>query len=473
MLFNSFEFLVLTLVTFAIYYLPPFRRIQVAILIVASLVFYGYANPTLLALFLFSVLINVVSSHSVVYGKLSAQKLVLTTGVVFNLGILAFFKYSPLVGNTFFNAEQGIGAWLVQIPLPVGISFFTFEGISLLVDAYRGRETTRTEGVVPPSLGTHAMNTTFFVAFFPHLIAGPILKAHHFIPQIRQKFYRDIPWEFCFRNLVTGYFLKMVVADQLSQQTYWIQYPYFEVQSSLMLIVLLFGYSIQIFADFAGYSLIALGVAGLFGYRLEKNFDFPYISTSFSEFWRRWHISLSTFLKEYLYIPLGGNRKGNVRTYINLFVTMLLGGLWHGAAWSYAIWGMFHGGALAIERLIKDLYGRKQSEPPLVLRILSGVFVFSLVTFAWLFFKLTDISDVVKYIAAIKHNTNIASNKTRILYIIVYSLPVVVYHLLYLSKNLQTGALRWQRLEPLVYGLMLFMIGTNCGIGGEFIYFQF
>ncbi|WP_426294506.1 MBOAT family O-acyltransferase [Dyadobacter endophyticus] len=473
MLFNSFEFLTLTIASFAIYYLSIFRRYQVQILIVASLIFYGYANPKLLLLFLFSVLINVISSYSVVYGKRSTQKTVLTIGVIFNLSILAFFKYSPLIGSTFFNTGNGIGAFLIQIPLPVGISFFTFEGITLLVDAYRGRDEAKSENLVIPSLGTHAMHTTFFVAFFPHLIAGPILKAHHFLPQIKEKFFKDIPWEFCYRNLVTGYFLKMVIADQLSQHTFWIQYPYFEVKSSIELIVLLFGYSIQIFADFAGYSLIALGIAGLFGYKLEKNFDFPYISTSFSEFWRRWHISLSTFLKEYLYIPLGGNRRGPFRTYLNLFVTMLLGGLWHGAAWSYAIWGAFHGCALAIERFVKDHGKQKDKAMPVFMNILSGLLVFMFVTFAWLFFKLTNISDVVKYVAAIFNNTHVAPSMSSMAYVLMYSLPVIAYHLLYLSKNLMPDVLRWSNFEAYAHGLMLFMIVTNSGISGDFIYFQF
>lgn len=473
MLFNSFEFLALTLASFAIYYLSVFRRYQVQILIIASLVFYGYANPKLLILFLVSVLINVISSYSVVYGKRSTQKVVLTAGVVFNLSILAFFKYSPLIGNTFFDASNGIGAFLIQIPLPVGISFFTFEGISLLVDAYRGRDQAKSENVVIPSLRLHAIHTTFFVAFFPHLIAGPILKAHHFMPQIKEKFFKDIPWEFCYRQLVTGYFLKMVIADQLSQHTFWIQFPYFQAHSSVVLIVLLFGYSIQIFADFAGYSLIALGIAGLFGYRLEKNFDFPYISTSFSEFWRRWHISLSTFLKEYLYIPLGGNRHGQLRTYMNLFLTMLLGGLWHGAAWSYAIWGAFHGGALAIERFVKDKAPGHKKELSLIGKLLSGAMVFSFVTFAWLFFKLTDIADVAKYVTAIFRNTGIASHKSLIAYIMMYSMPVILYHLAYLNKSLRPDGARWQALEPYAHSLMLFMIATNSGIGGDFIYFQF
>ena len=155
---------------------------------------------------------------------------------------------------------------------------------------------------------------------------------------------------------MAGYFLKLVVADNLKDFTAYLVYPGLMTLSSFTLLSMLIGYSFQIFADFAGYSLIALGLASLFGYRLMQNFNYPYISNTFSEFWKRWHISLSTFLKEYLYFPLGGSRKGRLRTYINLTITMVLGGLWHGAAWSYAVWGAFHGFALALERLINDKY---------------------------------------------------------------------------------------------------------------------
>ena len=187
----------------------------------------------------------------------------------------------------------------------------------------------------------------------------------------------------------------------LKDQTFSIVYPYFEGQSSLTLIVMLFGYSIQIFADFAGCSLIAIGVARLFGYKLKENFNFPYISSSFAEFWRRWHISLSSFLKEYLYIPLGGNKKGRLRTYINLMTTMVLGGLWHGGAWSYAIWGAFHGVLLVIERVFKKSDNSKNYQ---FIYYIKTIFVFSCITFAWLLFKLPDINHVIHYLISIKNN---------------------------------------------------------------------
>jgi alginate O-acetyltransferase complex protein AlgI len=266
-----------------------------------------------------------------------------------------------------------------------------------------------------------------------------------------------------------GYFLKMVVADNLKDFTFWISFPYFQSMSTLTLIVMLFGYSCQIFADFAGYSLIAIGLAGLFGYRFNDNFNFPYIATSFREFWKRWHISLSSFLMEYLYFPLGGNRKGKVRTYINLMITMVLGGLWHGAAVSYAVWGAFHGGALAMERFLSEKFKIGVSKAFLIFK---GMFVFFFVTLAWLLFKLPEFKDVVLYMTSLKRNFWLMDRYNLIAYVLLYSSPVVIYHAAYLMKprvNWQ-GYRRW---GYAFYAGMIFLIVTNSGSTGSFIYFQF
>ena len=321
MLFNSFIFLFLTLVTLLLYYLPFFQRWQVKILIISSLLFYAYELPVLVLLLLLSVGLNAWVSYYVLFGKAANKKPLATLGIALNLAILAFFKYSPLFAHTFFAPWDDMGRFLLSIPLPIGISFFTFEGISLVVDLYNNKFYSREE-IEKLTFSKHAERTLFFVSFFPHLVAGPILKAHDFLPQIGHKYFRDINWEAAFKYLVVGYFLKMVVADNLKDFTFWIAYPYYLNFSSLTLLSMLFGYSMQIFADFAGYSAIAIGLGKLFGYTLQENFNFPYISTSLKEFWKRWHISLSTFLMEYLYIPLGGNRKGKVRTYLNLIITL-------------------------------------------------------------------------------------------------------------------------------------------------------
>jgi alginate O-acetyltransferase complex protein AlgI len=474
MLFNSFPFFVLLLLTFIVYYLPVgfFRKgnTQLLVLIMASIIFYGYFKPSLLLLLAFSGAVNVITSYFVHYGTPRYRLLLASTGVIVNLAVLAFFKYSPLIAASFFDTKEGIGAYLLTIPLPIGISFFTFEGISLVVDTYKGHKSDKFKNLVHESFPTHIRNSFFFIVFFPHLVSGPILKAHDFIPQIGKKFFKDIDWSYCFRLLVTGYFLKLVVADNLNDFTSSLIYPGFMTFSTFDLVFMLLGYSFQIFADFAGYSLIALGLAALFGYRLMQNFNFPYISVSFSEFWKRWHISLSTFLKEYLYFPLGGNRKGKIRTYINLFITMVLGGLWHGAAWSYAVWGAFHGLMLALERLFNDRFEFSIKRFSLFF-YLKLLFIFSAVSLAWLLFKLPNFNQVIMYVKACYYNTGLVSNYISIFLIFLYGLPVILYHGMYLMR--QSAPVYLKKMEFAFYGIMIFLIITNSGTAGTFIYFQF
>ena len=468
MLFNSFIFVGLVFITFFLYYLPILSRFQIHVLILSSLIFYAYNQPFLVLLLLFSGAINIVTSYYVFWGNSRKKKIWAVSGVVINLLVLAFFKYSPLFAKTLFSPVSCISQFLLTVPLPIGISFFTFKGITLVLDAYRGSTRDTNNSLVSKSLVKHSWDSFFFVSFFTGLLAGPIDKAHHFIPQIKEKHFGDIDWNDCFKKLVVGYFLKMVIADNLKDFTFWIAFPYFQAYSTLTLLIMLFGYSCQIFADFAGYSLIAIGVSKLFGYALIDNFNFPYISISFREFWKRWHISLSSFLMEYLYIPLGGNRKGKVRTYINLMITMVLGGLWHGAAWSYAVWGTLHGLALAIERFLTDNFTIRTNE---FINLLRGTMVFLFVTFAWLFFKLPNFSHVIEYFKTLYSNSGIVVFPI-IVYILIYSLPVILYHVAFLVR--QNDIYRYiKKLEYLVYGFMIFMIITNSGSSAAFIYFQF
>ncbi|WP_232325873.1 MBOAT family O-acyltransferase [Spirosoma montaniterrae] len=439
------------------------------ILIAASLVFYMVNQADLLWLLLLSISVNIVASYLVVYGRTDLRLFHATWGVVVNLGILCFFKYGPLLSQTFLPANSTLGETLSALPLPVGISFFTFQGISLVVDTYRNRDVPRFRSLIARNLAQHAQTVFFFKAFFPQLISGPIVKAHFFLPQISRKYWADIQWENCFRTLVVGYFLKMVVADNLKDHTMLITYPYFEGYSSLTLLGLLFGYSMQIFADFAGYSLIALGLAGLFGYTFPANFNFPYVAVSFADFWRRWHISLSSFLREYLYIPLGGNRHGVWRTYLNLMLTMVLGGLWHGAAWSYAVWGFGHGLALALERFVDQHIPLKSTR---ITQVIRSSVVFSYVTLLWLLFKLPDFNHVVAYCRAIVNNVGKPHDSRVLSLILLYSLGVVGYHVHYLMRSSES------HYEPSTWefvgcGILLFFIITNSGSAGTFIYFQF
>jgi alginate O-acetyltransferase complex protein AlgI len=233
---------------------------------------------------------------------------------------------------------------------------------------------------------------------------------------------------------------------------------------------MMFGYSVQIFADFAGYSLIAIGVASLFGYRLPQNFDFPYLSRTFAEFWKRWHMTLGLWLKEYLYIPLGGNRKGELRTYINLMVVMILGGLWHGASVNYLLWGAFHGLLLTGERFFSRFFVLPRSG---IVTLLQMLLVFSLVTFGWLFFLL-DWQGFLGFSHAIIHNTHINHNRGVLLMVFFYSLPVLAYYANHIvgEKN-SLYKKRVERLSPYIYGLMLFVIIFQSGNANAFIYFQF
>ena len=467
MLFTSFIFVALVIITFVIYYLPVLKNQQVSILIISSLLFYAYHQPILVLLLLFSVSINIVSSYYIVYGNTNFKKQYAVAGVALNLGILLFFKYSPLFAKTFFKEPNSVGDFLLTMPLPIGISFFTFQGISLVVDVYKEKYVSSYE-LVPKSFVLHAKQILFFKGFFPQLISGPIVKAHDFIPQIKTKTLQDIDWNSFFKSIIMGYFLKMVVADNLKDFTFWIAFPYFQAQSSIGLLFMLFGFSCQIFADFAGYSLIDIGLAKLFGYNFRDNFNFPYISTSFKEFWKRWHISLSSFLMEYLYFPLGGNKKGKVRTYINLMIVMILGGLWHGAAWSYAVWGCFHGMALAIERFISDKITLRINT---LIKITKGLVVFAFVTLAWLLFKLPNFEHAVDFIKCVFTNFNYGENYKQITYIMLYSSPVILYHFAYLMKK--RFFIPFKKIEFALYGVLFFLIIVNSGSAGAFIYFQF
>lgn len=481
MLFNSWPFVFLVVCTTIVYYSRWISfNVQAMVLIVASMIFYGYGQASLLTLLIFSISINAVASYLVERtSSIVAARTWATVGIIINLLILGSFKYGGLIAQFWTPADiqsAGIGAFLLHLPLPIGISFYTFQGISLLADTF-SNNLNKKEKSIP--FTRHFRDTFLFISFFPQLVAGPVLKAKQFMPQIGPKKWREIKWDTVAHCLITGYFLKLFVADNLHDQTFWMQAPYFQHKGTIDLLIMLVGYSAQIFADFAGYSLIAIGVSALLGYELPKNFNFPYIATSIAEFWRRWHISLSQWLKEYLYLPLGGNRKGKSRTYINLIIVMFLGGLWHGAAWSFAIWGLWHGFGLAIERLFSQKYSAKNEEAAhrrrstlLLTQIGKGMFVFTFVTFGWLFFKLTNFTEALGYLSSLVNNTHspITIVSTLVTGILVF--PVFAYHMLYLWSVRQGGNVD-QNIAGCLYGVMLFLLIFNAGSSEAFVYFQF
>jgi D-alanyl-lipoteichoic acid acyltransferase DltB (MBOAT superfamily) len=466
--FITLQYLYLVLGLLAIYYLPILRRFQVYILIIGSLIFYGSGQLHLLPLLTFTALSAGIFAWFLKNDRFG-KKLV-TFCVVLYLGILAFFKYKFL---PFFNVESYAAnfatpvEFMLLLPLPIGISFYVFQAISLSVDAYKDE--------YKPVLNQEKRsfhfirNCFFYIIFFPQLVAGPIVKAHEFLPQIKPKFLKDVDYELALKTIICGLFFKSVIADNLNVYTQYMNQMVANVEGSpLDATILLTAYSGQIYADFFGYSLLAIGVGALFGYKLPDNFNIPYISQSIAEFWRRWHISLSSFLREYLYFPLGGNRKGNARTYINLIIVMGLGGLWHGAALSFMFWGLFHGIGLAIERpFLKTKFYASKNIFMTALRI-AMIFVF--VSFAWIFFKFPNFADVQTYMGAFVAGSDAKNvlNSADIMAVGLLCLPVLVQHVV-----LKAGWSLNRFLENVVYGLMLFFFFVQRGETDAFIYFQF
>lgn len=471
MSFVSVEFIILVIITLTIYYLPTFRNWQPLVLIVAGLVFYGYDNHYRSILLICSALINFLGTYVCLASRNRRLQVISTTvGVFLNLFLLGFFKYGKslvLIVSSYVAGANEMLSLMGDWTMPIGLSFFTFQGISLLVDALRNKINRQFQGKNRNRFMGQGTAAFLFISFFPTLLSGPIMKGHQFIPQISIKRFHDIDWERCVKELILGYFLKMVIADNLRDQTFWLAYPLFQVYAPTTLLMFLLGYSIQIFADFAGYSLIAIAVARLAGYGLPDNFNFPYISKTFSEFWRRWHISLSTWLRDYLYIPLGGNRKDSMRTYINVFIVMFLGGLWHGSTWNYGLWGAYHGTLLMLERPFRDKLTNPQHP---LLNVINGLVVFCLVTVGWLFFKLTEFHEVVAFVKALWANGGIYGIGP-IRWILLYSIPIGLYHLLHLLKQ-RIGAFN-AIAEDCLYAVMLFGIICCSGSPSSFIYFQF
>lgn len=319
--------------------------------------------------------------------------LLIVCSVVANLGLLAYFKYTNYLFELWANISGGHFEPL-DIFLPVGISFFTFQSLSYTIDVYRG-ELKALDNI---------LDYAFFVTFFPQMVAGPIVRAADFLPQInREPFVSAAQFNRGVFLFCTGLFKKAVISDYISQNFVDRIFEAPEKFTGLENLFGLYGYALQIYNDFSGYSDMAIGIGLLLGYQFPLNFNSPYQSLSITEFWRRWHISLSTWLRDYLYIPLGGNRKGRGRTYVNLFLTMLLGGLWHGAATRFLVWGGLHGLGLVMERFWKEMTGRS---PGTFQKILGWVWTFHFVCFCWLFFRAQDMNQVGIILERIAFNFN-------------------------------------------------------------------
>lgn len=362
LLFNSPAFLGLFLLLYAIYLLLLRRpNLRIGYLLLFSIFFYYKSSGWYFLLLLFSIALNFGIGHLMHQARpLVLRRLYLFCCVTVNLGLLAYFKYANFLADT-FNALTGSKLAFHDIFLPAGISFFTFQAMSYAIDVYRGSMPSMTEGRSGfAGMSRAFLDFAFYVSFFPQLVAGPIVRAADFIPQIRrQPQLSEGQLSQGLFLIMGGLFKKAVISDYISVNFVDRIFETPAMFSGFENLLGIYGYAIQIYCDFSGYSDMAIGLALLLGFQLNENFRTPYQSASIQEFWRRWHISLSTWLRDYLYISLGGNRGSRFRTYLNLMATMLLGGLWHGASWVFVIWGGLHGLALAFERFVDGLGFRK------------------------------------------------------------------------------------------------------------------
>jgi alginate O-acetyltransferase complex protein AlgI len=387
MLFNSLTFIVFFAVVLILHYTVPSWRIQKTILLIASYIFYAAWNPPFVVLLWISTFIDWYVAKALSSEEVPAKrKILLSISLLVNLGLLGFFKYGEFLLENFVEFMHWFGisfeAAAPSIILPVGISFYTFQTLSYTLDVYFKKS---------QRCGSF-LDFALYVTFFPQLVAGPIVRAADFLPQcqeVRRATLDQFGWGLYFITL--GLFQKVVLADGLLSSA---SDKIFSFKDGAIYFIDawlgLLAFSAQIFCDFAGYSTCAIGVALCLGFVLPDNFRSPYAAVGFSDFWRRWHITLSSWLRDYLYIPLGGNRRGTFRTLFNLIFTMFLGGLWHGASWTFVAWGLLHGCYLVAEHLLRQIYSDVGWVKTASGRFALGLITFILVSLAWVFFRSAD-----------------------------------------------------------------------------------
>ena len=462
MLFNSYIFIFAFLpVTFFIYFLLQKRdlpHISRAFLVLASLFFYAYFNPIYLPIILVSMGVNYLLGRQL--SQEGSNKWFLTLGIFANLSLLGYFKYADFFLeniNALFSTQFG----LLHLTLPLAISFFTFQQIAYLVDSYR-KETKEYD----------FLHYALFVTFFPQLIAGPIVHHKEMMPQFAKRENQSMDRT----NILTGFFIfsmglfkKVVIADTFA---IWATQG-FDSATTLNLIeawITSLSYTFQLYFDFSGYTDMAIGAALLFNIRLPINFNSPYKALSIQDFWRRWHITLSRFLKEYIYIPLGGNRKGEFRTYTNLFTTFLLGGIWHGAGWTFIFWGFLHGLALVIHRAWNKMGGKLPT-------LLAWFITFNFINIAWVFFRAKEWDDAIKVLKGMVGMTGVESYHDISLAYIAMALVVSVglYNTSQLAEKRYFGKLTlFVSLVLFLFTLLqMFNITISSDKVSEFLYFNF
>jgi len=477
MLFNSLEFLIFLPLVLLVYYRLSHQN-QNRFLVVASCYFYASWDWRFLAPLIFSTTIDFYCARqmerSIEAGGLqSERKRYLVLSLITNLGLLAFFKYFNFFVDSFHDVLAGLGVDVpvpaLNVILPVGISFYTFQALSYTIDVYRGQ--------------VHAVRSfwDFFLAvlFFPHLVAGPIQRAANLLKQVMTP-RRTTPeqWQDGIHLIIWGYFKKVFIADGLAPIANAIFAANSPTGGEVVVGVLAFAF--QIYCDFSGYTDIARGVAKLMGFEFMLNFNLPYLARNPPDFWQRWHISLSTWLRDYLYISLGGNRGSRTQTYRNLMVTMLIGGLWHGAAWNYVLWGAYHGFILVIHRLVvSPLRSVERAFGHLAHSLwvtLCVICMFTLTCYGWLLFRATGLTQIGAMTASLLHS-GLAGLPTNLAWtVLLFASPLVVVQALQWSQGrLDFMRQKWLPLPAMVavYAVMGYLILFRGGAPQAFVYFQF
>ena len=477
MLFNSFEFLIFLPVVLLVYYQLSHHN-QNRFLVVASCYFYASWDWRFLAPLLFSTTIDFYCARqmerSIEAGGSHAQrKRFLVLSLVTNLGLLAFFKYCNFFVDSFHDLMLSLG---VEVPmpalnviLPIGISFYTFQALSYTIDVYRGQ--------------VHAVRSfwDFFLAvlFFPHLVAGPIQRAGNLLKQVMTPRRTTAQqWQDGIHLIIWGYFKKVFIADGLAPIANAIFASASPPGGEVIIGVLAFAF--QIYCDFSGYTDIARGVAKLMGFEFMLNFNLPYLARNPPDFWRRWHISLSTWLRDYLYISLGGNRGSSAKTYRNLMATMVIGGLWHGAAWNYVLWGAYHGAILVGHRLVVEPLQKAGRVLGRVPRPLKAVFcvlcMFVLTCYGWLLFRATSLAQIGAMTGSLLRAPLAGWPTTSAWSVLLYASPLVAVQMLqWRQGRLDFMRQKWLPFPAMVavYAVMGYLILFRGGAPQAFVYFQF
>ncbi len=398
MLFNSIEYLLFLPVTFLVYWTwcstAQSRRLC---LLAASMVFYGWWDVRFLGLMWLTCLVGYVSALALEHSSGLRRKVVAAVGIALNLGVLGVFKYYDFFAQSFASLAGHFGLSchpvMLAVVLPVGISFYTFQTVGYVVDVYRGEIKAERD----------VMLFAVFVSFFPQLVAGPIERARNLLPQFKvlRPFDRALATD-GMRQMLWGLMKKMLLADNCAVQVDYVFQNYASLSAADLWLGAIY-FAFQIYGDFSGYSDMAIGSAKLFGVKLMRNFDLPYFALSVQDFWRRWHISLMAWLRDYLYVPLGGSRCGNLKHWRNVLLVFLVSGLWHGANWTFVVWGLYHGLLLLSFVALLGRSGLDGSAQPLWHKVLGAAATFVSVLVGWVIFRSESLSDAVSYLAAMFH----------------------------------------------------------------------